>query len=156
MPIYQGAFTTLSDDLNKKGSFDYACDIRNSNKEKIIINFTYKNSMISTSNILEITSKKNEGSLEIFNNYQNYVEKLDKHKKEINDTISNNIKSEVSMFELVKGKNAVLFNDFTKNIDYIKSIINCVVDFLFWKDPYKTFSILSILTILSYIQAFLY
>ena len=35
------------------------------------------------------------------------------------------------MFELVKGKNAVLFNDFTKNIDYIKSIINCFVDFLF-------------------------
>ena len=69
MPIYQGTFTTLSDDLNKKGSFDYDCDIRNSNKEKIIINFTYKNSMISTSNILEITSKKNEGSLEIFNNY---------------------------------------------------------------------------------------
>ena len=151
-PIYQGTFTTLPNDLNKKGSFEYDCDIRNSNKEKITINFTYKNSMITTSNILQSPSKKNEDSLEIFNNYQNYVEKLDKQNQEINDTIkrvsaSNNVKSEVSMLELVKGKNAILFNEFTKNIDYIKSIINCVVDFLFWKDPYKTFSILSILTI---------
>ena len=152
LPLYQGTFTTLPDDLNKKGSFEYDCDIRNSKKEKITINFTYKNSMISTSNILKSTPTKNEDSLEIFNNYQNYVEKLDKQKQEINDTIkrvsaSNNVKSEVSMFELVKGKNAILFNEFTKNVDYIKSIINCVVDFLFWKDPYKTFSILSILTI---------
>ena len=60
------------------------------------------------------------------------------------------------MFELVKGKNISLFNDFTKNIDYIKSIINCVVDLLFWKDPYKTFSIFPILTILSYIQTSLH
>ena len=152
LPIYQGTFTTLPNDLNKKGSFEYDCDIRNSNKEKITINFTYKNSMITTSNILISSPKKSEDSLEIFKNYQNYVEKLDKQKQEISETIkrvsaSNNEKSEVSMFELVKGKNAVLFNDFTKNIDYIKSIINCVIDFLFWKDPYKTFSILSILTI---------
>ena len=57
LPIYQGTFTTLPNDLNKKGSFEYDCDIRNSNKEKITINFTYKNSMITTSNILVSSPK---------------------------------------------------------------------------------------------------
>ena len=34
-----------------------------------------------------------------------------------------------------------------KNIDYIKAILNVILDFIFWKDPYKTFSILSVLTL---------
>ncbi len=151
--IYQGSFTTLPSDLNKKGAFKYDCDIRNSNKEKITINFTYINNLIDASNtLLKKTSSKNENSFEIFNNYNTYVNEISKQKKEINDNIkrvsaSNSTKSDVSLLELAKGKNAILFNDFVKNVDYIKAILNVILDFIFWKDPYKTFSILSILTI---------
>ena len=42
---------------------------------------------------------------------------------------------------------AILFNNFVRNVDYIKVGINFVLDFLYWKDPYKTFSLLSIITI---------
>ena len=151
--IYQGSFTTLPSDLNKKGAFQYDCDIRNSNKEKITINFTYINNLIDSSNtLLKRTSSKNENSFEIFNNYNTYVNEISKQKKEINDNIkrvsaSNSTKSDVSLLELAKGKNAILFNDFVKNVDYIKAILNVILDFIFWKDPYKTFSILSFLTI---------
>ena len=151
-PIYQGTFTTLPDDQNKKGSFDYECDIRNSNKEKITINFIYINNQIATSsNFLKNSFKKKE-SFEIFKSYNNYVDEISKQKKEINDNIkrvsaSNSTKSDVSLLELARGKNAILFNDFVKNVDYIKAILNVILDFIFWKDPYKTFSILSILTI---------
>ena len=154
-PIYQGSFTTLPSDLNKKGAFEYDCDIRNSNKEKITINFTYINNLINSSNthLKRInTNKNNEDSFEIFNNYNNYLNEITKQKKEINDNIkrvsaSNSTKSDVSLLELAKGKNAILFNDFVKNIDYIKAILNVILDFIFWKDPYKTFSILSVLTL---------
>ena len=157
-PLYQGTFTTLPNDLNKKGSFEYDCDIRNSNKEKITINFTYVNNQINitTNNLLKntITNQKNnnDDSFEIFNNYNNYVDEISKQKKEINDNIkrvsaSNSQKSDVSILELAKGRNAITFNKFTKNVDYIKAILNVVLDFIFWKEPYKTFSILSILTI---------
>lgn len=153
IPIYQGTFTTLPSDLNKKGSFEYDCDIRNSNKEKITINFIYINTQINISNnVFKNNTNKKEDSFEIFNNYNNYVDEITKHKKEINDNIkrvsaSNSTKSEVSLLELAKGKNAILFNDFVKNVDYIKAILNAVIDFIFWREPYKTFSILSILTI---------
>jgi hypothetical protein len=154
-PIYQGSFTTLPSDLNKKGAFEYDCDIRNSNKEKITINFTYINNLINSSNThlkRTNTNKNNEDSFEIFNNYNNYLNEISKQKKEINDNIkrvsaSNSTKSDVSLLELAKGKNAILFNDFVKNVDYIKAILNVILDFIFWKDPYKTFSILSVLTI---------
>ena len=153
MPVYQGTFTTLPDDLNKKGSFEYDCDIRNQNKRKITINFVYTNCQISTPNKLKKSVHKKESSSEIFNNYNNYLNDFSKQKQEINDNIkrvsaSNSTKSDVSLLELAKGKNAILFNDFVKNVDYIKSILNTILDFIFWKDPYKTFSILSILTIL--------
>ena len=49
--------------------------------------------------------------------------------------------------ELAKGRNAITFNKFTKNVDYIKAILNVVIDFIFWKEAFKTFSLLSILTI---------
>ena len=154
-PIYQGSFTTLPSDLNKKGAFEYDCDIRNSNKEKITINFTYINNIINSSNthLKRANSNKNkEDSFEIFNNYNNYLNEISKQKKEINDNIkrvsaSNSTKSDVSLLELAKGKNAILFNNFVKNVDYIKAILNVILDFIFWKDPYKTFSILSVLTI---------
>lgn len=154
IPLYQGTFTTLPNDLNKKGSFEYDCDIRNSNKEKITINFIYTNNQIDiSSNIYQKNKlRKDSSSLEIFSKYNDYVDEITKHKKEINDNIkrvsaSNSTKSDVSLLELAKGKNAILFNDFVKNVDYIKAILNTVLDFIFWKEPYKTFSILSILTI---------
>ena len=56
------------------------------------------------------------------------------------------MKSEVSLLDLVKGKNLIIFNNFVRNVDYIKAIINFVLDFIFWKEPYKTFSILSFIT----------
>ena len=109
-PIYQGSFTTLPSDLNKKGAFEYDCDIRNSNKEKITINFTYINNLINSSNthLKRInTNKNNEDSFEIFNNYNNYLNEITKQKKEINDNIkrvsaSNSTKSDVSLLELAK------------------------------------------------------
>ena len=152
VPIYQGSFTTLPCDLNKVGSFDFSCDIRNQNKEKITIEFIYTNNQITTAKNLLNQINEQEDSSEIFNNYNKYVNEISKQKKEINDNIkrvsaSNSTKSDVSLLELAKGKNAILFNDFVKNIDYIKAILNVVLDFIFWKDPYKTFSILSIMTI---------
>ena len=153
VPIYQGTFTTLPGDLNKKGSFEYDCDIRNKDKQKITINFVYTNNQINSSNqILKSNRPKREDSFEIFNRYNSYVNEISKQTQEINDNIkrvsaSNSNKSDVSLLELAKGKNAILFNDFVKNVDYIKSILNTILDFIFWKDPYKTFSILSIMTI---------
>ena len=155
-PIYQGSFSTLPSDLNKKGSFEYDCDIRNEKKEKISINFIYKNNQIDKDIIKKLSSQikeeKEENSNEIFDNYNEYVEKISKEKKIIDQNIkrvsaSNNNKSEVSLLDLAKGKNAILFNNFTRNVDYIKAIINFVLDFLFWKEPYKTFSLLSIITV---------
>ena len=153
---YQGTFSTLPTDLNKIGEFEYDCDIRNENKEKIKINFLYVNNQVNNgflkrSSTLKL-EKNEEKSEEIFNNYNNYVEKLSKEKKAIDQTIkrvsaSTSEKSEISMIELASGKNAVLFNDFVKNTDYIKALINFTIDFLFWKDPYKTFSLLSMITI---------
>ena len=153
---YQGTFSTLPTDLNKIGEFEYDCDIRNSKKEKISINFIYVNNQIDNgfikrSSTLNIT-KNEQKSEEIFNNYNNYVEKISKEKKEIDQTIkrvsaSTNEKSEISLLELAKGKNAICFNNFVRNTDYIKVLINFTLDFLFWKDPYKTFSLLSIITI---------
>ena len=154
--LYQGSFSTLPSDLNKKGSFEYDCDIRNSKKEKISINFRYINNQID--NLIKRSStfkkeEKEENSNEIFNNYNKYVQKIRKEKQEINKTIkrvsaSNNIKSDVSLLELAKGRNAIVFNNFVRNVDYIKAIINFILDFIFWKDPYKTFSILSAMTML--------
>ena len=43
IPLFQGSFSTLPSDLNKKGSFEYSCDIRNPKKEKISIDFIYTN-----------------------------------------------------------------------------------------------------------------
>ena len=148
IPLFQGSFSTLPSDLNKKGSFEYSCDIRNPKKEKISIDFIYTNNLINN-DLPNSSSIKEKNSKEIFNNYEQYVEKIDKEKKEIQNTIkrvsaSNNIKSEVSLLELA---NAILFNNFVRNVDYIKVGINFVLDFLYWKDPYKTFSLLSIITI---------
>ena len=152
IPIYQGTFTTLPCDINKIGSFDFSCDIRNQNKEKITIDFIYTNKQITTAKNLLNQITEQEDSAEIFNSYNKYVKEISKQKKEINDNIkrvsaSNSTKSDVSLLELAKGKNAILFNDFVKNIDYVKAIINVVLDFIFWKEPYKTFSILSVMTI---------
>ncbi len=151
IPLFQGSFSTLPSDLNKKGSFEYSCDIRSPKKEKISIDLIYINNLINN-DLPNSSSIKEKNSKEIFNNYEQYVEKIDKEKKEIQNTIkrvsaSNNIKSEVSLLELAKGKNAILFNNFVRNVDYIKVGINFVLDFLYWKDPYKTFSLLSIITI---------
>ena len=154
--LYQGTFSTLPTDLNKIGEFEYDCDIRNSKKEKISINFLYVNNQIDNNFIRRSSTfqiEKNEkNSEEIFNNYNNYVEKIRKEKKAIDQSIkrvsaSTNEKSGTSMLELAKGENAILFNNFVRNTDYIKVLINFTLDFLFWKDPYKTFSLLSIITI---------
>ena len=154
--LYQGTFSTLPTDLNKIGEFEYDCDIRNSKKEKISINFVYVNNQIDNNFIRRSSTfqiEKNEkNSEEIFNNYNNYVEKIRKEKKAIDQSIkrvsaSTNEKSGTSMLELAKGENAILFNNFVRNTDYIKVLINFTLDFLFWKDPYKTFSLLSIITI---------
>ena len=153
--LYQGTFSTLPSDLNKKGSFDYDCDIRNLNKEKLSINFNYVNNQVEPDFIRRGSTLKKEedkeNSNEIFNNYNKYLEKISQEKKEIDKTIkrvsaSNNKKSDVSLFELAKGKNAIVFNDFVRNVDYIKAIINFVLDFILWKEPYKTFSLLSVIT----------
>ena len=76
---YQGTFSTLPTDLNKIGEFEYDCDIRNENKEKIKINFLYVNNQVNNgflkrSSTLKL-EKNEEKSEEIFNNYNNYVEK---------------------------------------------------------------------------------
>ena len=156
IPLYQGIFSTLPSDLNKKGSFEYDCDIRNEKKEKISINFKYINNKIDKDLIKKSTSfkkeEKDEISNDIFNGYNKYLQKISKEKREIDKSIkrvsaSNNIKSEVSLLELIKGKNAIVFNDFVRNVNYIKAIINFVLDFLLWKNPYKTFCLLSMMTI---------
>ena len=154
IPLYKGNFSTLPSDLNKKGTFEYDCDIRNSKKEKICINFKYINNQVDNLMKRSLTFQKQENeeiSNEIFNNYNNYVKKISKEKQIINKSIkrvsaSNNMKSEVSLLDLVKGKNLIIFNNFVRNVDYIKAIINFVLDFIFWKEPYKTFSILSFIT----------
>ena len=102
---YQGTFSTLPTDLNKIGEFEYDCDIRNENKEKIKINFLYVNNQVNNgflkrSSTLKL-EKNEEKSEEIFNNYNNYVEKLSKEKKAIDQTIkrvsaSTSEKSEIS------------------------------------------------------------
>ena len=154
IPLYKGNFSTLPSDLNKKGVFEYDCDIRNSKKEKICINFKYINNQVDNLMKRSITfqkEQKEDNSNEIFNNYNNYLDEIKKEKQELDKTIkrvsaSNNIKSDVSLLELARGKNAITFNNFVRNVDYIKAILNFILDLIFWKEPYKTFSILSFMT----------
>ena len=154
IPLYKGNFSTLPSDLNKKGVFEYDCDIRNSKKEKICINFKYINNQVDNLMKRSITfqkEQKEDNSNEIFNNYNNYLDEIKKEKQELDKTIkrvsaSNNIKSDVSLLELARGKNAITFNNFVRNVDYIKAILNFILDLIFWKEPYKTFSILSFIT----------
>ena len=154
IPLYKGYFSTLPSDLNKKGVFEYDCDIRNSKKEKICINFKYINNQVDNLIKRSITfqkEQKEDNSNEIFNNYNNYLDEIKKEKQELDKTIkrvsaSNNIKSDVSLLELARGKNAITFNNFVRNVDYIKAILNFILDLIFWKEPYKTFSILSFMT----------
>ena len=154
IPLYKGNFSTLPSDLNKKGVFEYDCDIRNSKKEKICINFKYINNQVDNKMKRSITfqkEQKEDNSNEIFNNYNNYLDEIKKEKQELDKTIkrvsaSNNIKSDVSLLELARGKNAITFNNFVRNVDYIKAILNFILDLIFWKEPYKTFSILSFIT----------
>ena len=154
IPLYKGNFSTLPSDLNKKGVFEYDCDIRNSKKEKICINFKYINNQVDNIMKRSVTfqkEQKEDNSNEIFNNYNNYLDEIKKEKQELDKTIkrvsaSNNIKSDVSLLELARGKNAITFNNFVRNVDYIKAILNFILDLIFWKEPYKTFSILSFIT----------
>ena len=154
IPLYKGNFSTLPSDLNKKGVFEYDCDIRNSKKEKICINFKYINNQVDNLMKRSVTfqkEQKEDNSNEIFNNYNNYLDEIKKEKQELDKTIkrvsaSNNIKSDVSLLELARGKNAITFNNFVRNVDYIKAILNFILDLIFWKEPYKTFSILSFIT----------
>ena len=154
IPLYKGNFSTLPSDLNKKGVFEYDCDIRNSKKEKICINFKYINNQVDNIMKRSVTfqkEQKEDNSNEIFNNYNNYLDEIKKEKQELDKTIkrvsaSNNIKSDVSLLELARGKNAITFNNFVRNVDYIKAILNFILDLIFWKEPYKTFSILSFMT----------
>ena len=154
IPLYKGNFSTLPSDLNKKGVFEYDCDIRNSKKEKICINFKYINNQVDNIMKTSVTfqkEQKEDNSNEIFNNYNNYLDEIKKEKQELDKTIkrvsaSNNIKSDVSLLELARGKNAITFNNFVRNVDYIKAILNFILDLIFWKEPYKTFSILSFIT----------
>ena len=154
IPLYKGNFSTLPSDLNKKGVFEYDCDIRNSKKEKICINFKYINNQVDNIMKKSVTfqkEQKEDNSNEIFNNYNNYLDEIKKEKHELDKTIkrvsaSNNIKSDVSLLELARGKNAITFNNFVRNVDYIKAILNFILDLIFWKEPYKTFSILSFMT----------
>ena len=161
--IYQGTFTTLPEDLTKKGAIEYDCDIRNAKKEKIKINFIYiNNEGIKGNKILKKKIIAKNDDEDIFNSYNKYLNTKSRENKEINDSIkkvseSSRKKSEVSILDLLKGKNAILFDTFVRKTDYIKAILNVVLDFIFWKNPYKTFSILSILTfIILYTNFFIF
>ena len=149
--IFEGNFNTLPSDMNKIGTFEYNCDIRNPKKEKINLKFLYTNNLKETTPFTSETEneKKNE---DIYSLYNSYFKEFKTKNQQINDSIkrvseSTSTKSDVSMLDLATGENAKNFKAFVKNIDYVKGLINVVLDFIFWKEPHKTITILSILTI---------
>lgn len=142
--LYQGIFNTLPSDMDILGTFNYDCDIRSPNKDKINIIFSY------TNNTLIQTEKKKELEQEdTFETYTKYVKKFKKMKNDIDNKIKrvSANKSDVSLIDLATGDNARNFNTFVKNIDYIKALMNVIIDIIFWKDPYKTIAMLSILSV---------
>ena len=149
--VFEGTFNTLPSDLNKVGTFEYNCDIRNSKKEKINLKFLYTNSLkenIPFNSETEI-EKKNE---DIYSLYNSYLKEYRMKNQQITGTIrrvseSTSTKSDVSLLDLATGENAKTFKQFVKNVDYVKGLINVVLDFIFWKEPHKTITILSIFTI---------
>ena len=149
--IFEGTFNTLPSDTNKVGTFEYDCDIRNSKKEKINLKFLYTNTLKENTPFASESEieKKNE---DIYFLYNSYLKEYKTKNQQITGTIkrvseSTSTKSDVSLLDLATGENAKNFKAFVKNIDYVKGLINFVLDLIFWKEPHKTITILSILTI---------
>lgn len=131
------------------------CYLGNSVKEKIaIIKLTY---IVNLKHSLNNDTNNEIHPFDIYDNYMQDVEKKNKATSNKGDkTVMNIIKDKkFSLLDLATGSNTENFNVFVHNMDYIRAILNEVIDLVQWKNPYKTFSILSILTLLFYYSSFL-
>ena len=130
------------------------CCLGNTLKEKIaIIKLTY---IINSKDALNQDTNNEIHPFDVYDNYMQYVEKKSKASNKGDKTVMNIIKDKnFSILDLATGSNTENFNMFVHNMDYIRAILNEVVDLVQWKNPYKTFSILSIITLLFYYSSFL-
>ena len=109
------------------GGTNHKIDLKDTHKETVgEVSFIYYNTILNLPKIIEVPDNNigNKNDLPTFSN-----------------------EKKVSLLNLATGENAENFNTFVKNIDYVRGLLNEVNDIIFWKDPYKTITILSIISI---------
>jgi len=125
------------------GGTNHKIDLKDTHKETVgEVSFIYYNTILNLPKIIEVPDNN---TIDFYDKYLKDEEKKKIGNKNDLPTFSNEKK--VSLLNLATGENAENFNTFVKNIDYVRGLLNEVNDIIFWKDPYKTITILSIISI---------
>jgi hypothetical protein len=125
------------------GVINNKIDLKDSHKETVAeLSFNYYNTILNLPKVIEVPENN---TIDFYDKYLKEEEKKKIENKNDLPTFSNDKK--VSLLNLATGENAENFNTFVKNIDYVRGLLNEINDIVFWKDPYKTITILSIISI---------
>ena len=150
--VLQGGIKLSKHDSTLAGINTLKCNLMNNSMQQAgLITITY----------IRNTDSKNEAEelspIDIFNNYiQNVTNSTIKNGSKKEKGMLNVIKDKkFSLLDLATGANTENFNMFVHNMDYMREILSEIVDFVQWKNPYKTFSLLAIISLLMFYSSFL-
>ena len=125
------------------GGTNHEINLKDSHKETVAcLYFVYYNTILNLPKVIEVPENN---TIDYYDEYLKEEEKKKINNK--NDVPTFSIDKKVSILNLATGENAENFNIFVNNIDYVRGLLTELNDIIFWKDPYKTISILSIISL---------
>jgi len=120
--------------------------------------FSFENKYVDKTtncNLCFLSNNDKENCIVVYFRYElnlDLIENFDDNLKTLNESIDFKTKNQQSMFENLKdiasGENAANFTTFVKNMDYLKIVNYEIINFIYWKDKWKTFSISFFITLL--------
>ena len=143
LSIYSGEINLTKHESSLIGLKEYSFYLESKKESNLLINFSYYN------NLLTLPVKdENSNSMSLYDEYlKQFMKESEEKNSGLKKIIPVNGKVSVSILDLAAGKNAEDFNKFLKNMDYLKGILSEITDIIYWKDPYKTISLLSIISL---------
>ena len=161
-PLLSGGIRLRPEKLSKSSEIHtLECNLLNDKEEviaKTFITYLKVNSNIMNHNSFSsgLNEKANifdelineEGDLgatpiDLFETYLKEC-KVKNEKKKKEDVITLSKDKKFSLLDLASGQNAENFNTFIKNTSYIRALLNGMVSFIRWDNPYRTLALLCI------------
>ncbi len=105
-------------------------------------------------NLCFLSNNDKENCIVVYFRYElkvDLIENFEDNLKSLNESIDVKTKTQQSSFENLKdiasGENAANFTTFVKKMDYLKIPYNEIINFIYWKDKWKTLSIALFITL---------